>query len=306
VLRSEADQLDAVNEAFGGLDDELRLRRSWGLLKDADFESYLGKITAGLTDPAVQARVELAKAGLPFIEKDGGKQYPAALTRFRAVVSANPSLTLTGTEASRYGQLLIAAKDFTTAAQVYQNLLEAGPKDPATVAEADYGLGATALAQGDLPGAQKYFLAMKALPGGAAWSPHIAEADYGLALAAEKSGQRAQLDSALQTYAALMQSASASVDLQARAMLGYGRVLAAEGFTTAPKPGTSDSAVFYFRQVDTLFGPATPELSAEGLYDAAELYEKAGDAKDAQAMKQMLQKNYGTSAPDWASKASSP
>jgi tetratricopeptide (TPR) repeat protein len=246
--------------------------------------------------------VELAKAGLIFIEKDGRKQDAVALGRFRAAMAANPSLPLTRTESDNYGELLLNAKDFATAQQVYQKLLEGSPKDPYAEADAYYGLGAADLAQGNVAEARGYFEKMKQLPGGAAWNPHILDADYGIALAAEQAGQPADLAAAKQGYAALMQS-QAPPDLQARAMLGYGRVLAAEGATTAPKAGSADMAVYYFKQVDTIFGPAVPELSAEGLYNAAQLYAKAGNVANAQALYQQLVKNYATSAPDWAAKA---
>ena len=304
VLKDYSGQIGAVNDALAGLDNELIQRKSWGLLKEADFADYLTKATASLTDPAMQARVALAKAGLVFIEKDGAKQYPAALAGFRATVAANPSLTLTRTEADRYGELLIAAKDYPTAQQVYTNLLASNPADPYTQADGDYGLGAIALAQGDVAGAKTSFEKMKALPGGAAWHPHINDANYGLALAEEQSGQPEELAAAKQTYSALMQASNAGVALQARAMLGYGRILAQEGATTKPpKPGGTEYANYYFQQVDTIFGPAVSELSAEGLYDAGQAYAKAGDTTNAQKMYQSILKNYSTTAPDWAAKA---
>lgn len=304
VLKDYPGQLSAVNDAFTGLDNEMVQRKSWGLLKDADFADYLTKATSDLTDPAMQARVELAKAGLVFIEKTGAKQYPDALASFRSTVAANPSLTLTRTEADRYGELLIAAKDYPTAQQVYTSLLASNPADPYTQADGDYGLGAIALAQNDVAGAKTWFEKMKALPGGAAWHPHINEANYGLALAQEQSGQPQELAAAKQTYSALMQASNAGVALQAKAMLGYGRILAQEGATIKPpKPGGTEYANYYFQQVDTIFGPAVPELSAEGLYDAGQAYAKAGDAANAQKMYQAILKNYSTTAPDWAAKA---
>jgi tetratricopeptide (TPR) repeat protein len=304
VLQKEPTRLDAVDDAFQGLDDVLVQRRSSGLLKDADFENYLTQLTSSLTDPALQARVELAKAGLVFIEKDGAKQYPTALARFRAAVTANPSLVLTRTEANRYGELLLAAKDYATAQQVYTALLALDPKDVFAQADADYGLGATALAQGNLAEAKTNFEKMKALPGGATWNAHSLDADYGLAYAAEQSGQPADLATAKQTYGKLMQSQEASVELQAKAMLGYARLLAKEGHGTKPATaGTQETAVAYDQQVDTIFGPAVPELSAEGLYQAGQLYQKAADKVDAEKMYQSLLKNYSGTAPDWAAKA---
>jgi outer membrane protein assembly factor BamD (BamD/ComL family) len=302
VLKNYPGQLGPVNDAFQGLDAELMQQRSWGLLKDADFADALTKATADLTDPPMQARVALAKAGLAFIEKGGSKMKDAALASFRATVAANPNLTLTRTEADRYGELLIAAKDYPTAQQVYTNLLASNATDPYTQADGDYGLGAVALAQGDVATAKTWFEKMKALPGGAAWHPHIADANYGLALAGEQSGQPDEVAAAKQTYSGLMQAPN--TELQAKAMLGYGRILAQSGQTTKPaRPGDTEYANYYFQQVDTIFGPAVPELSAEGLYDAGQNFAKAGDTANAQKMYQAILKNYATTAPDWAAKA---
>jgi outer membrane protein assembly factor BamD (BamD/ComL family) len=303
VLKNNPDQLDAVDDAFAGLDRVLLQRRSWGLLQDADFESYFAKLTGDLAAGEMATRLELAKAGLVFIEKDGRKQYPAALARFRAALAANPGLRLTRLEADHEGELLLAAGDADGARQVYTTLLASGT-DPATQADGDYGLGAAYLAQGNVARAGDYFAAMKALSGGAAWHPHILDADYGLALAAERSGSPADLAQAKQSYAMLMQAPQASLELQARAMLGYGRILDKEGHGTKPAaPGSIEYAVHYYQQIDTIFGPALPELSAEGLYDAGQVYESAGDKADALKQYQAIEKNYQTTAPDWAAKA---
>ena len=196
----------------------------------------------------MQTRLELAKAGFVFIDKNGVKKYPAALTRFKAAVAANPTLQLTRTEANRYGQLLIAGQDYPTAIEVYIALQKIDPRDDQVQADADYGLGATYFAQGNLDQAKLYFTQMKALRGGAAWHPHILDANYALAFIGEKSGQPSDLEASKETYAQLMQSPDASVELQAKAILGYGRILEAEGHTTTgTPPNTAESAVHYYQ-----------------------------------------------------------
>ncbi len=67
--------------------------------------------------------------------------------------------------------------------------------------------------------------------------------------------------------------------------------------------GTIEYAVHYYDQIDLLYGAAVPQLSAEGLYNAGQAYEKAGDKANAKAEYQKLIKNYSTSAPDWVAKA---
>jgi tetratricopeptide (TPR) repeat protein len=302
VLKNHPDQLAAVDDAFTGLDNALIQRRSWGLIKQVDFEDYFTKLTADLTDPAMQTRLELAKAGFVFIDKNGTKKYPQALARFKAAIAANPTLALTRTEADRYGELLIAGQDYPTAIQVYSALQKTDPRDDQVQADADYGLGATYFAQGNYDQAKTYFTLMKGLRQGAAWHPHIMDANYALAFIAEKSGQPGDLDSAKQTYAQLMQSPDASVELQAKAILGYGRILQQEGHTTAgTPPNTDEDAVHYFQQVDTIYGPAVPELSAEGLYEAGQIYDKAGDKANAKKEYQSIITNYP--ATTWAVKA---
>ena len=65
----------------------------------------------------------------------------------------------------------------------------------------------------------------------------------------------------------------------------------------------SEYAVHYYREPHTLFGPAVPELSAEGLFDAGQTYARAGDKSNAKKQYTDLIQAYGQTAPDWAAKA---
>jgi tetratricopeptide (TPR) repeat protein len=266
-------------------------------------EAGLDKLTAGLTSPDMQTRVELAKAGLVFVYKYGTKQYPAALERFKKALDASPGLRLTRQEAEQYGELLLADKDYDTATQVYTDLL-AGSDDPRVQADGDYGLGAISLAQGDVAKAGDYFTKMTSLPGGAAWNPHILDAEYGLALAHEQSGDSADKDKARTAYAGLMQDQGAGILLQAQAMLGYGRLLEKTGYAIRPSPqGPDEYAVHYYQEPHTIFGPAVPKLSAEGLFDAGQAYERSGDKLNAKKQYSALIQAYTQTAPDWSAKA---
>ena len=303
VLQKYGNIPDAVSDAFDGLVAALKQRRSWGLVSDLTMEAYFDKLTAGLTPTDVKARVEMAKAGLVFIYKNGVSQYPAALDRFRKVIAANPSVDLTRQETNQYGELLLAAKDYPTALKVYNDLLSgAKPTDQVTLADAYYGLGATYLAQGDVAQAKVYFLKMTALPNGAAWHPHIVDAQFGIALANENSTNPTDLAQAKQIYGTVMQSIAAPIALQAKATLGYGRMLEKEGhIVTAAEPNSNVTAVYYYEQVNTLFSTAVADLSAEGLYDAGQAYEKAKDPVKAKKAYSDLIKTYGTT--EWAPKA---
>jgi tetratricopeptide (TPR) repeat protein len=305
TLKDSSSQVEAVGEAFDGLIAAAKQRRSWGLLKDADLEGYFTKLGADLTAPDVLARLELTKAGLVFITKDGAKQYPAALDRFRKVIDANPGLHLTRQETNQYGELLLAAKDYPTALKVYNDLLaHAAANDNLTPADAYYGLGATYLAQGNIAQAKDYFVKMKALPGGALWHPKIADANFGIALGDEQSAQGADLDEAREIYSSLMQNPTAGVVLQAKAMLGYGRLLEKSGHCIVPtQAGPNEFGIHYYQEPNLLFGPAAPEQSAEGLYDAGQALAIAGHKGDARKSYDDLIKAYSATAPDWAAKA---
>jgi len=304
TLKNFSDQLAALGGAFDGLVATAKQRRSWGLLKDTDLEGYLAKFGADLTSPEMEARFEMAKAGLVFITKDGAKQYPAALDRFKKVIDANPGLLLTRQETNQFGELLLAAKDYPTALKIYGDLLaNASPNDQAALGDGYYGLGATYLGQGDVAQAKEYFLKLKALPGGGLWHPHILDANYGIAMADEQSSDPAQLGEARQIYAQLMQAPQGGPVLQAKAMLGYGRLLEKAGHAIAPiAPGTNEYAVHYYQEPSLLFGPATPALSAEGLFDAGQAYGKAGDKANAKKQYDELHNTYQTTAPDWDAK----
>jgi tetratricopeptide (TPR) repeat protein len=305
TLKTYPDQLDAVGDAFDGLAATAKQRRSWDLLKDADLEGYLGKSGAGFTTPEMEARFEMAKAGLVFIYKNGVTQYPTALERFRKVIAANPGLRLTRQETDQFGQLLLATQDYPTALKVYGDLLDNAPaNDTAARGYAYYGLGAAYFGQGNLAQAKEYFLKLEALPQGGRWHPHILDADYGIALADEQSGQPAQLDEARQMYAGLMQRPEGGVALQAKAMLGYGRLLEKSGNALKPTAeGPTEYAAHYYQEPHLLFGPATPAQSAKGLFDAGQVYEKAGDKATAKKQYDDLVQAYSATAPDWAAKA---
>jgi tetratricopeptide (TPR) repeat protein len=305
TLKTFPEQLGAVGDAFEGLVAAMKQRRSWGVLKDADMEAYLAKIGTDLTTPDLQTRLELAKAGLVFVYKDGAKQYPAALDRFKKAIGAQPDLHLTRQETNQFGELLLAAQDYPTALKIYSDLLSnAASNDQVALGDAYYGLGATYLAQGDVAKAKDYFLKLKALPGGGLWNPHILDADFGIALADEQSDQPADQDEARQIYSRLMQATQGGVALQAKAMLGYGRLLEKAGHGLTPAAaGPNEYAIHYYQEPHTIFGPAVPAVSAEGLFDAGQAYEKAGDKTNAKKQYDDLLKAYAALAPDWAAKA---
>jgi len=74
---------------------------------------------------------------------------------------------------------------------------------------------------------------------------------------------------------------------------------------TPSSQGPNEYAVHYYQEPHILSGRAVPELSAEGLYDTGQAYEKAGDSANAKKQYGDLISNYGTTAPDWAAKARS-
>ncbi len=306
TLKDFPGQLNAVGSAFDGLVSVARQRRSWGLLKDeADYEPYLSQVGRDFTSPEMQARLELAKAGLAFVVKNGAAQFPTALDRFKKVVAANPALRLDPREADQFGELLLGARDFDGAQKVYQALLnDSDANDASSLAIAYYGLGAVAMAQDDFTQAKDFFLKMKALPGGALWSAHLNDANYGIALADENSSNPADVQTAKAIYGQLMKSIQAGPGLETKALLGYGRILEREGNGLKPAPeDPNEFAVHYYQQPDLMFFTATPEQSAEGLYRAGQVYDKTGDKANAKKQYDKVIATYKDAASDWVAKA---
>ena len=303
TLQNFPDQLESVGAALQGLVTTGVERVKWGVLKESDLEDYLGKQTASLTTPEMQTRVELAKAGLVFVIKNGRQQDAAALDRMSKALAASPGLALTTPEADQYGQLLIEAKNYPEAQKVFQALLDtAKPTELQKLAEGYYGLAATALAQGDYAGAKTWLEKMAALPGGAAWSPHAGDAQLAIAQVNEQSTSPADLADAKAAYASIMTSPTAGAQNQAMAMLGYGRLLEKGGHAVkAAGQADTEYATHYYEQVDLFYASALPDLSAEGLYLAAEAYAKANDTADAQRVTAKLKSTYPHTA--WAAKS---
>ena len=305
TLKNFPDQVDAVGDAVQGLVNTAMAREKWGLLKDTDLEGYLAKMGTDLTAPELQTRLELAKAGLVFVMKNGHAQDAAALDRMNKALAAAPGLELTTQEADLYGQLLITAKNYPQALAVYQALLAtAKPNEQIKLAGGYYGMAATYLAQGDYANAKMWFTKMFALPSGAAWSSHYTDAQLGMAEINEQSTAQVDLDAAKAAYSDIMRSPTAGAENQAKAMLGYGRILEKAGAAVkTPTQQDIEYATHYYEQVDLFYGPAEPELSAQGLYLAGQAYTKAGDAADAKKDFDKLRSAYATTAPDWVAKA---
>jgi tetratricopeptide (TPR) repeat protein len=306
TLKNWPQQINSVGDAIEGLVNVAQRNRSWGVFKDdTDYETYLTQVSKDLTSPDMPAHFEMAKAGLVFVVKNGATQYPAALDRYRKVVAANPSLRLTRQEADQFGGLLLQAKDYETAQKVYQQLLaNAASNDAASLAVAYNGLGSVALAQNQFPAAKDNFTKMFSLPGGAGWSKHISEAQYGLAFAQENAGTPQDLAAAKLTYGQLMKSVAAGAVIQTKALVGYGRILDKQGNGLKPElAGPNEYAVHYFLQPNVMFQVATPEQSAEGLYLAGQVYDKAGDKANAKKQYDAIKATYKDSAPDWYAKA---
>jgi hypothetical protein len=101
-----------------------------------------------------------------------------------------------------------------------------------------------------------------------------------------------------------MKSMRAGPVIVTKSLLGYGRMLEKEGFALKPAPqGPNEYAVHYYQQPNLMFFTATPEQSAEGLYLAGQVFDKAGDKATAKKMYDALITTYKDTAPDWVAKA---
>ena len=101
-----------------------------------------------------------------------------------------------------------------------------------------------------------------------------------------------------------MKSVAAGAAIQTKALVGYGRILDKQGNGLKPElAGPNEYAVHYFLQPNVMFQVATPEQSAEGLYLAGQVYDKAGDKANAKKQYDAILSGYKANAPDWAAKA---
>jgi TolA-binding protein len=185
----------------------------------------------------------------------------------------DPKLVYAPADLDLYGSALIDQNKIPEAQNIYKKLAADYPnppgvapdKAPAQIAEAQsialYGMGKCLQQQGNAKEAGEAFDNLKKwYP----WSPKLLEANFGIA---QSLYQQKKYDEALALLIPIMraQSASATVDLRANAMLLGGRIQEAQGHIEA--------AIDYYIKIGSFY-EGVPVAAAEGLWRGAQLLEK--------------------------------
>ena len=229
--------------------------------------------------PDMQARFELAKAGLVFLIKDGAKQYPAALDRFKKVINDNPGLALTRQETDQFRRIAPRGEGLSDRLENLRRLTGQCGAHRSSRAGRCLLRSRRHLARAGRSGPGPGLLHQTE---SLAWRRPVASPTSSTPILASRwrTNNRASQPTWMppgKTYAQLMQAPQGGFVLQAKAMLGYGRLLEKAGYAVKPSPqGPNEYAVHYYQEPNLLYGPAVPALSAEGLFDAGQAYEKAG------------------------------
>jgi TolA-binding protein len=278
--------------AIKRLSDNALLRNRYELLPDAQLQGYFGSLAEKFSDPAMKVRLQLAATGL--IYEKGDKT--AALRNYKELLSANPDVVLSPDDLNRYGILLAEAKELDAAMAQFQKLQLSYPKDQYAQADSTYGQGLVHFLKGDTTKAATFFTRLEKE---FSWSPKIWEVKYVLGLAAK---EKRDSKTALDYFRAVIMSPASKQDLKAKSYFASGEILEKDR-KLLPDPQKKDepNAVGYYLKTDAFYGAAMPEVGAEALWRAAQIYEKAGDAAQAGKTYGKLVKNYPKSP--WAAKA---
>jgi len=190
----------------------------------------------------------------------------------------------------RFGELLLAAKQWDVATGVFTKLREGftGRGEERAQAAAAYGLGAAKLGAGDAAGADTYF---GELEKNYAWSEKIWEAKLGRARAAAGRGDQ---DKAQDFYKQVIMAAASTPEMKAQALFGFAQALEAQG-KLLPEKGDAPNAVNNYKKIDAFY-ESVPSVAAEGLWRAGQIYEKAGKTAEARDAYATLVKKYKQSS----------
>ncbi|HSI87118.1 MAG: tetratricopeptide repeat protein [Candidatus Methylacidiphilales bacterium] len=277
VLTKYPEKVTFMGRTSEGLANVLGQQVAAGLMKPADVNGTLDSAAASITDPkkadAAKLRVELTKALMAADAKD-----PNALAQYQAIVKRHPGIVLAPPDVRRYGALLRAAGNAAEAEAVYKKVQTDFPKDDYADAEYTYGMGALALAKGDIPAARTLF---GTLTTKYSWHPSIAtmEPVFGLAQGAEAEAYKEKdpkkkatlLDEALAGFNKVIATLSSPQELKARSMYGVGKVLEAKGQKLPPPGGGLNAAATYYKLYN-FYPKMYPNIIPDALWRAAKIY----------------------------------
>lgn len=254
--------------------DDQRLLLAAKLKTDAEVQQYFQDLAKKLDDkPVAKSKVLFTLASYTY-EKDKAK----ALEQMNAAY--DPKLVYAPEDLDLYGTALLDQNKIDEARKVYEKLAVDYPnppgvapeKAPADIVQAQsivlYGLGKCLQKEGNIAEAGKKFDTLKKLY---PWSPKILEASFGIA---QSLVQQKKYDDAITLLIPIMraQSASATAELHANAMLLGGQIQEAKGNIPA--------AIDYYIKIAGYY-EGVPVAASEGLWRGAQLLEKqAGGATE--------------------------
>ena len=244
-----------------------RLLLTAKLKTDAEVQQYFQDLATKLqNNPPARSKVLFTLASYTY-EQDKAK----ALEQMKAAY--DPKLLYAPTDLDLYASALIEQNDVASAKALYDKIASDYPipagvtpdKAPPEIAEAQaialYGIGRCAQTQGNIKAAGEAFDQLKT---NYPWSPKILEANFGIAQALY---QQKKYDDAVALLIPIMraQSASATADIRANAMLLGGEI--------QEEKGNLEAAIDYYIKIASFY-EGVPMVAAEGLWKGGQLLEK--------------------------------
>lgn len=276
-----------------GLLDLALLRVEGGLLTNEQVPKYFTDIGAQLDSPKTKARLQLLEAAVPYEQGRAEDAFAA----YKKVLAAHPDVVFTPGDARRYGELLLDHKDADGAVALFTKLQ--GTTDPAdayAMAEVVNGLGTSYLAKKDFTQAKPFLEQLVKQYG---WHPKAGAAKLGLG---QIERTQKNLPAAKKYFSEVISSQKSSSEDKGRAMIEMGEIFADDPKSLVPGADKSQpNAAGYFIKADTFFGDALPEIGAEALWKAGQVYEKAGQPAEARKQYADIVKKYGKTS--YAAKA---
>ncbi|SDU00175.1 Tetratricopeptide repeat-containing protein [Verrucomicrobium sp. GAS474] len=233
-----------------------------------------------------KGRYELARAAVIMRRGKAEEAFPLYQKAY-----ADAAILWTPEDLERFGELLLAGKQWETAVAVFTKLKASytGQGEDRAQAAAAYGLGAAKLGAGDSAAADTFFGELeKNYP----WSEKIWEAKLGRGRAAAGRGDQ---DKAQDYFKQIIMAGASTPEIKAQALLGFAQALEAQGKLFPDAKGDLPNAVNNYKKIDAFY-ESVPSVAAEGLWRAGQLYEKAGRNAEARDAYALLVKKYKQSS----------
>lgn len=281
-----------VPQALDELIVMLRVKNEAQQMAEEEAENYFSIMASEFDSPIAQPRILAAQAGLLFQKN----KLQAAYDTFQKLIEKYPDASLGAEDWNRYATLLLTNNKPSQAAEVFLKIQKEFSRDPRAQANATYGLGAAYLAQGELQKAIPFFEELKSkYP----WSEKIMEAEFALAMADEAASK---FEEALDRYRTVIMSNVSTPELKARAMIASGKILENQNKLLPIPQSNEPNAESFYLQPDAFFRESVPNLSAEGLFLAAQINIKKNNLSKAKEILLRLTDTPAYRATPWYAK----